>query len=201
MVELPMTRPTYTTPEGRATRDAIIDAAMRAFATRGYRGTSIDSVAAEVGVSRQGVLHHYPSKVALLIAVLERRDELDGARAAQAIEQHGGSVLETLQALMRRTPEDQALGRLFTILSAESTDPDHPAHDYFVARYDRARTLTTEWMAAEQAAGRLPAEVAPDRLASLILAILDGLQLQNHLAVGSVDFDATLSDLMRLLRP
>jgi len=36
---------TYTTPEGRHTRDAIIDAATKAFAVRGYRSTSIDSIA------------------------------------------------------------------------------------------------------------------------------------------------------------
>ena len=49
-----MTRTTYTTPDGRATRDAIIETAMALFAVRGYRGTSIDAIAAEVGVSRQG---------------------------------------------------------------------------------------------------------------------------------------------------
>src|SRR5687768_3303093 len=107
-----MTRPTYTTPEGRATRDAIVDAALRAFAQRGYRGASIDSIAVEVGVSRQGVLHHFPSKVDLLVAVLEHRDELDGERASKALAEHDGSVPETLAALLRRTPEDYALGRL-----------------------------------------------------------------------------------------
>ena len=192
---------TYTTPEGRHTRDAIIDAATKAFAVRGYRSTSIDSIAADVGVSRQGVLHHFPSKTAILVAVLERRDELDGARANRAMEEHGASVLGTLQALLRRTPEDVALGRLFTMLSAESTDPEHPAHEYFVARYRRARERITEWMAHEQAEGRMPQSIAPDRLASVIMALLDGLQLQNQLEDGSVDYDLTLSELLELLVP
>ena len=41
----------------------------------GYRGASLDAVAAAVGISRQGVLHYFPSKTHLLLGVLELRDE------------------------------------------------------------------------------------------------------------------------------
>ena len=116
---------TYTTPEGACTRDAILDAAISAFAARGYRGASIDSIAAEVGVSRQGVLHHFPSKVKLLVAVLQRRDEQDTAVAAEKMERQG-SLVEAVDAWRQYRADRLGLAQLYTVLSAESVDPAAP---------------------------------------------------------------------------
>ncbi|WP_431032207.1 TetR/AcrR family transcriptional regulator [Streptomyces sp. P6-2-1] len=55
----------------RAALDAeIVDAATALFATRGYPGTSVREIADRVGYSKTGLLHRYPSKEALLVAVL-----------------------------------------------------------------------------------------------------------------------------------
>ena len=193
-----MTRTTYTTPDGRATRDAIIETAMALFAVRGYRGTSIDAIAAEVGVSRQGVLHHFPAKVAILIAVLERRDELDGARATEAMEKHGSSVLPTLQALLRRTPEDHALGRSHDPLGREHRSRAPGARLLRRALSPRPRP---DGRVDGARAGRRPraGRHRPRALASLLMAVLDGLQLQQHLDEGAVDYDASLRALFRLM--
>ena len=56
-----------------------------------------------------------------------------------------------------------------------------------------------EWMAHEQAEGRVPDGIAPEHLASLLMAVLDGLQLQQHLDEGAVDYDASLRALFRLM--
>src|SRR5262245_24195084 len=112
-----VTRTTFTTPEGKVTRDRILDAAVRAFAARGYRGASIDTIAAEVGVSRQGVLHHFRSKTELLVAVLERRDEEDSERANEVFARHGGSVIDSLRGLNDFLAQRRGLAQLYTILS------------------------------------------------------------------------------------
>jgi TetR/AcrR family transcriptional regulator len=52
-------------------RSAILAAATRLFAARGFDGTAIQDVASAVGVSKPAVLHHFPSKDALRAAVLE----------------------------------------------------------------------------------------------------------------------------------
>jgi AcrR family transcriptional regulator len=56
---------------GQATRAHLIEVATRLFATHGYDGTSIDTVLAESGVSRGSLYHHFQSKDALFLAVLE----------------------------------------------------------------------------------------------------------------------------------
>ena len=52
-------------------RAAVLAAATRLFAARGFDGTAVQDVASEVGVSKPAVLHHFPSKEALRLAVLE----------------------------------------------------------------------------------------------------------------------------------
>lgn len=188
--------PTFTTPEGRATRDAILDAAVKAFAARGYRGASIDSIAAEVGVSRQGVLHHFPSKVKLLIAVLERRDQQDMEHAEQLQESERISLIDAVRATQSYRAERRGLAQLYTILSAESVDPSHPAHEYFVDRYRYIRGLFTELIAGAQAEGRVTDSLAPDVLAAALVAVLDGLQLQDQIDHEALDAEQVFSDLL-----
>jgi AcrR family transcriptional regulator len=172
---------------------------MEGFAARGYRGTSLDMIAADVGVSRQGLLHYFPSKVELLLAVLELRDREDTERHIAFSERHDWSIRLTLGEIVRYNATRPGLGQLYTVLSAEGVDPAHPAHDWFVERYRRLRAGLVEWIASEQAGGRMQTTMVPERVAVVILAVLDGLQLQSLLEPGAVDSERVLDDIMRFV--
>jgi AcrR family transcriptional regulator len=51
-------------------RQAILDAAMEAFATRGYHGTSIDDVAQAAGISKALIYEHFASKRDLHVTLI-----------------------------------------------------------------------------------------------------------------------------------
>ena len=67
-----------TTPAPPGARDRILDAAEQLVSAQGASNLTLDAVAQSAGVSKGGLLYHYPSKDALLVAMLERYcDQID----------------------------------------------------------------------------------------------------------------------------
>ena len=54
------------------TRELVLDAALASFGTAGYDGTSLDDLAAGLGIRKQTLLYHFVSKRRLLDSVVDR---------------------------------------------------------------------------------------------------------------------------------
>ena len=65
--------------------EGILDRAAGLFARRGFTKTSVQDVADAVGLSKAGLLHHFPTKDALYAAVVAQADTL----AARVLDQLG----------------------------------------------------------------------------------------------------------------
>lgn len=102
-----------------ATETALQEAAIRLFAAKGYKDTSVDEIAAEAGVSRSTFFRYFGSKEAL---VMQRSDRM-GARFSQLLEERPseeGALKALEEALVALAREASVDGRNLEQLRAES---------------------------------------------------------------------------------
>ena len=84
------------------------------------------------------------------------------------------SLLEDMVAENEKVP---GLIQLFTVLVSESIRSDHPAHDYFIGRYRRVREAYVNQFFGE-IRDKIPPDLDLNELTTIILAVMDGLQIQ-----------------------
>ncbi|MFD3503017.1 TetR/AcrR family transcriptional regulator [Streptomyces sp. NPDC058676] len=172
-------------------RAEIVRAALEVIAERGYRGASLAAVAERVGLTQQGLLHYFPTKDALLVAVLEERDKWDAVPAGQW-------RTDLLAQLVEYNAMRPGIIQTFSALLGESVTEGHPARDYFTERYAQVRASMAAVLRAEYG-DRLPNGLTPERTAPLLVAVMDGLQYQWLLDPESVDMPGAFRDFLTML--
>ena len=164
--------------KGEQTKVAILLAAEQVFAEAGYRGSSLAAVAERAGVTQSGLLHHFKNKEELLMGVLEQHELADDALLLKPLSRGGVSVIEALGDLVADYSANRVGVRLFSVLVAESTAIEHPGHEYMRRRYDKLRQRLVGALAAGIEKGELRPDVPLEDLASALIALMDGIQLQ-----------------------
>jgi len=172
-------------------RAEIVRAALEVIAERGYRGASLAAVAERVGLTQQGLLHHFPTKEALLVAVLKERDQWDAVPDSQW-------RVDLLVSLVEYNAMRPGIIQTFSALLGESVTEGHPAQGYFTERYRQVRESMAAVLRAEYG-DRLPNGLTPERTAPLLVAVMDGLQYQWLLDPESVDMPGAFRDFVALL--
>ncbi|SEB70314.1 DNA-binding transcriptional regulator, AcrR family [Paramicrobacterium humi] len=176
-------------------RRSIVDAAFEVFAARGYQGGSLQDVADRVGMSQTSLLHYFPSKADLLVAVLNRRDVVADTGPLEDETRDFPTILIDQARFNEGVP---GLIELYTVLCGESVTEHYPARDYFEHRFARLRDEYSAELRKLEAAGRLREGVDIERAASSIVALWDGIQTQ-WLLDDSVDMAACLADYLGLI--
>lgn len=167
--------------KGIAKRAAILEKALEGFAKSGYLATSMREIAAASDLTQAGLLHHFPNKESLLLAIIEQRD----ARTAEMVAELGDlPLIDRSLKMLERNQANRTETLVFSILAAEAEDVSHPAHEYMLNRYRAVRTNWAKDVCKLRGGTTVTEE---DRTkAALIAAVWDGLQLQSLL---EEDFD------------
>ncbi|MFC1413208.1 TetR/AcrR family transcriptional regulator [Streptacidiphilus sp. N1-12] len=163
--------------KGRIRREDIITATVAVYAEAGYHGSSLREIARRVGITHAGLLYYFPTKEALLAAVLERRDAEDTERERLSVPP-GLDALRRLVALAAHNMRHPGIVDLYARLAAEAVTVDHPAHEYFEQHYRMARGYAVESFRALAARGELRAGTDPEWAGLTFVALMDGLQVQ-----------------------
>lgn len=168
-------------------RQDILKAALATFGSKGFKAGSLAEVAEQVGITQAGVLHHFGSKDQLLLDVLEYRDQSDVEGLEDKHIPGGLELFRHLAKTAALNAERPGIVQAFTVLSAESVTDEHPAQEWFRARYRQLRFEVRRALVVVCASDDPPSETAIDDATAAILAVMDGLQVQWLLEPDAVD--------------
>ncbi|WP_437968115.1 TetR/AcrR family transcriptional regulator [Sorangium sp. So ce260] len=115
-------------------RERILDAAERLVVSRGVNQLTIEAVITEAGISKGGFFHHFATKDALLMAILDRLTarvtEDANKRAAQDPEPRGARLRAQIALAFDADKREAAAPRalLLAIIEAVSAQPALARH-------------------------------------------------------------------------
>ena len=136
------------------TREGVLDAALSSFGTRGFEATSLDAIAAELGVRKQTILYYFPTKDVLLEGVIDASaDELivELERTLGRAGDGWGRVEAVVRKVFRLAARRPALLGLLREVSRLGPPASQQLVDRLAPLVARARGYLVE----EMAAGRL----------------------------------------------
>lgn len=146
-----------------AMQERILDTADRLFYGQGFRAVGVDTIAAEIGISKRTLYNYFPSKDALIVAYLSRRSVPLEASDRPPVEQ----ILGVFDRLERWSASQGFRGCPFVNAVAELGEASH-ATTKIAIDFKEQRRL---WF--RDALTRL--DVAdPDGLATQLAILVDG---------------------------
>lgn len=175
----------------------IIESATAVFGEHGYRGGSLRQIAKQLDLSLTTVMHHFPTKVSLLAAVLEQEDAADHDFADRA---RRDGFIPTVLGVVERNLGRRELVRMFSIVSAEATAEGHEAHEWLRRRYAEVTATYAGAIAHDRTLGRITTDAPPSESAGLVVTGWEGIQIR-WLADGTDPRAAMERLLDALLRP
>jgi AcrR family transcriptional regulator len=181
------------------TRTHIMEAALRRFANHGYNAASVDEICAEAGVSKGAFYHHFASKQAIFLALLERWLQSVDATLATA---HQPSVPATLLNMADMLPNIFAVadGRLPMFLEFWlQASRNEKVWAATVAPYQRYQQYFAEMVRQGIAEGSFRADIEVEATAQAIVALAVGLVLEGLLASQDTDWSKTTHVSMDVL--
>lgn len=180
--------------QSEATRNAILQAAARRFAERGYEKTRVGDICKDVGMTAQLLYSHFPSKKHLFIACWEvyfgfmdaqvwgpiRQTSDSAARLAWRV--YGGYGIQAF------SPDLQAMARV------EAFHPESELRPLVRGVYEKMLRGTPEELAAERKAGANPGLFDDELVSFGFIGVLESMEMR-----ASWDDKYTKEDIMRNL--
>lgn len=189
--------PSQTPPD---TQTRLVDAAARLFHEQGFNGTGISTILREAGVNSGSLYHFYPSKEALLVAVLERYTHLLRPIVMEPVERATTDPIERVFALFAQyrgwlAPIGFAQGCPIGNLALEVGDSSPQARELIKRNFEGWYGSVRWWLEAAVDAGRLPDRIDRAQLAVFVLTVLEGAIMQARAAQSPQPFDDSVAQL------
>jgi len=174
----------------KTTKEKILEAAAKCFSERGYTKTTMDKIAKEAGVSKGTLYWHFNSKEDLFVELKIRHIARVLRQLEELFAQKKTFDLKLLDVIAMcfssLVPENREVARLSAEFLAEATKIPK-LNKMLRDQYERIQRLITSTMEEAIEKGELRKDIDPKLISMILLAMLDGLELQ--WGILEIDFD------------
>ena len=170
-------------------REAIIAAAAQAFDAHGYAATTVDEVAAKAGISKGNVYNYFRSKEELfeqVFVAVVAGFQTDVLKILEEPMPAGEKLKRLLEYHSTSMEDSNRIGRL--VLEFWATAAREQRGQLAVTlreMYDRWREQVAGVVAEGVSEGEFRSEIDPTLAAALVVALLDGIEVQSILGFGA----------------
>jgi AcrR family transcriptional regulator len=175
--------------QGREGRDALLTAALRVFARRGYRQAGVEEIAAEAGYSKGALYWHFSSKEELLLALLEERIDAPMREMVALLEsappERDMSVEAAREFARQLGGQREALLLEREYWSLAIRDPELRAR-YAQRQAELRGALAAALEARARHLGSPDLPMPADDVARIVMSIIGGLTIDELIEPGSV---------------
>lgn len=178
-----------------STAERILDAALASFAARGYEATSLDALAAGLGLTKQAILYHFASKELLLEAVIDHSAVALSATLEDALREAAPDGWSRIESIVRSVFRLAARQPQLLGLLREVTRLGPPAATRLMGALDPLVARATEFLDAEMASGTMRRQEPRLLLLSAYSAVI-GVATEVEV-LRSLGYDPTLRSLVR----
>jgi AcrR family transcriptional regulator len=182
-------------------RELLLAAARRVFLARGYHGSTLEAIAAEAGFSKGVVYSQFESKADLFLALLDERIEERAAENARVVRDAGGgaAALAALSALGRRRARREVDWNLLLLEFRAQAARDPAVNESYAKAHARAIDGISSLLAGIFDAAAVEPTLPPRVLATFVLAVTSGVNLENLVVPDSLPPAAVIALLERAL--
>lgn len=143
-------------------REQLLDAAARVLAQRGYAEAQIEEIAAAADTSKGGLYFHFPTKEALVAAVIGRAGDILRRRVNRAVSDAGPDPVARADAALATLIDTLSAHRsLARVLVSDTLAGSAPARDRIAAIEDEFVDVVANELRHALDAGRLSNLDAP----------------------------------------
>ena len=183
--------------------ERLLNAAMKLFVKKGYKGSSVAEITKEAGLTRGALYCHFETKEHLAREIIKLFEEKYLKSMMNYVEKEGKDASDKFQKMMRFNVwfagEHPDLCLFMTVISAEMVGSRNRLEPYLKSVYRKWSEFIAGILKDGRRAGEFKREIDPQMMAWVIIGVHDGVLLQKEMNRETIDLQAYTKQFRNLI--
>ena len=183
--------------------ERLLNAAMKLFVKKGYKGSSVAEITKEAGLTRGALYCHFETKEHLAREIIKLFEEKYLKSMINYVEKEGKDASDKFQKMMRFNVwfagEHPDLCLFMTVISAEMVGSRNRLEPYLKSVYRKWSEFIAGILKDGRRAGEFKREIDPQMMAWVIIGVHDGVLLQKEMNRETIDLQAYTKQFRNLI--